>query len=30
VDNLMSETIALGADGLIVDDPAALEALLSE
>lgn len=30
VDNVMSETIALGADGLIVDDPAALEALLVE
>jgi glycerophosphoryl diester phosphodiesterase len=30
VDDLMSETIALGADGLIVDDPAALEPLLGE
>jgi glycerophosphoryl diester phosphodiesterase len=30
VDDLMRETIALGVDGLIVDDPAALEALLPE
>lgn len=30
VDDLMVETIALGADGLIVDDPQALESLLTQ